>query len=189
MHGAKQPATTSLAAPSAKAPSRTMRTPQQDGPEERLALESVGLVETTRSEVGDLEEAAELTAELVLGDGGDGKLGLFRGAEGQQEQETSGARVRPQREQVFLEMIPACQVIAAAIDEHVEGLADPAHLGHVSREEANASAGRVIGRASPGSLDRRGGEIDSDDAKAVRREQERLDAASTAEVERRARRR
>jgi hypothetical protein len=58
-------------------------TPQHDGPEQRLLLESIGLVETTGSKIRDLEEATELVSELVLGDDGDGKLGLFGGTERQ----------------------------------------------------------------------------------------------------------
>ena len=75
----------------------------------------------------------------------------------------------PQRVQERVEVVAACQVIATAIDEHIEGLSDPANLGHISRDEARASAGRVTGRASLGFLDRGSGEIHSDYLESVRR--------------------
>ncbi len=81
-------------------------------------------------------------------------------------------------------MISACQVIATAIYEQIEGLADFANLGHVSSDEANASSGRVTGRPSLGFLDRGSREIHPDHLKSVRREEERLNATSTAKVER-----
>jgi hypothetical protein len=66
-------------------------------------------------------------------------------------------------------MIAACQVIATAIDEHIEGLSDPANLGHISSDEARASSGRVTGRASSGFLDRGSREIHSNYLESVRR--------------------
>src|SRR5512145_2791146 len=60
-------------------------TPEHHRPEERLSLESFGLVETTGSKIRDLEHPAELVSELVLGDEGDGKLRLLGGAERQKQ--------------------------------------------------------------------------------------------------------
>jgi hypothetical protein len=159
------------------------RTPQHDRPEERLSLESIGLVETTGSKIRDLEQATELVSELVLGHDGDGKLGLFGGAERQKQQKTPRPRVPLERVQERVEVVSACQVVAPAIDEHIEGLSDPAYLGHVSSDEASASSGRMIGRASLGFLNRGRGEIHADDLESVRREEESLDATPTAEVE------
>jgi len=88
-----------------------------------------------------------------------------------------------ERVQERLEVVSACQVIATAIDEHVEGLPDPANLGHVSGDEADASSGRVTGRASLGLRDRGGREIHADDLESVRREQEGLNTTPTAQVE------
>ena len=76
----------------------------------------------------------------------------------------------PERVQERVQVIFACQVVATAIDEHIEGLSDPADLGHVSSDEASASAGRVTGRAPSGLLDRGRGEIDSDYLESVRRQ-------------------
>jgi hypothetical protein len=92
--------------------------------------------------------------------------------------------VPPQRLQERVKVIAACHVIATAIDEHIEGLPDFAHLRHVSSDEANASCGGVTGRPSPGFLDRSSGEIHPDYMKSVRCQQERLDATPTAKVER-----
>lgn len=75
----------------------------------------------------------------------------------------------PQRLQERVKVVGTCQVIATAIDEHIEGLSDPAKLGHISSDEASASSGRVIGRASLGFLDRGSGEIHSDYLESVRR--------------------
>jgi hypothetical protein len=77
--------------------------------------------------------------------------------------------VPPERAQERVQVVGACQVIATAIDEHIEGLSDPANLGHISRDEASASSGRVTGRASLGFLDRGSGEIHSDYLESVRR--------------------
>jgi hypothetical protein len=82
-----------------------------------------------------------------------------------------------------VKVISACQVIATAIDEHIEGLPDSANLRYISSDEANASSGRVTGRPLLGCLDRGSREIDSDYLESVRRQQERLDATPTAKVE------
>jgi hypothetical protein len=68
-----------------------------------------------------------------------------------------------------VEVISACQVIATAIDEHIEGLPDSANLRHISSDEANARSGRMTGPPSLGFLDRASGEIDSDYLESVRR--------------------
>jgi hypothetical protein len=93
------------------------------------------------------------------------------------------AREPLERVQERVEVLSACHVIATAIDEHVEGLSDPAKLGHISSGEASASSGRMAGRAPLGFLDRGRGEIHSDDVESVRREQEGLNATPAAEVE------
>jgi hypothetical protein len=77
--------------------------------------------------------------------------------------------VPPQGVQERVKVVAACQVIATAIDEHIEGLSDPAKLGYISSDEASASSGRVTGRASLGFRDRGGGEIHSDYLESVRR--------------------
>jgi hypothetical protein len=74
-----------------------------------------------------------------------------------------------ERVQERVEVVSACQVIATAIDEHVEGLPDPANLGHISSDEANASSGWVTERASPGFRDRGGREIHADYLESVGR--------------------
>jgi hypothetical protein len=65
-------------------------------------------------------------------------------------------------------MVGAGQVIATAIDEHIEGLSDPANLAHISSYEASASSGRVARRASLGFLDSGSGEIHSNYLKSMR---------------------
>src|SRR5262249_36064772 len=154
-----------------------------NGPEEGLSRESLRLVETTGPQVRDLECAAELAPQLVLRHDRDGKLRRLGGAERQDQEKAPGAGEPAERAQGRIEGIPACEVIAAAIHHHVERLSDSANLGHVSGEEANASAGRMTGRAAPSLLDGGRGEIHSHDLESVLRQQERLDAAATAEVE------
>jgi hypothetical protein len=61
-------------------------------------------------------------------------------------------------------------VIAAAIDEHIEGLPDPANLGHVTSDEANALSRRVTERASLGFRDRGSREIHTNYLESVRRQ-------------------
>jgi hypothetical protein len=68
-----------------------------------------------------------------------------------------------------VKVISACQVIATAIDEHIEGLPDSANLRHISSDEANASSGLVTGRSSLGFLDRSSREIHSDYVESVGR--------------------
>jgi len=68
-----------------------------------------------------------------------------------------------------VKVVSACQVIATAIDEHVEGLPDSANLGHISSDEADAAFGRVTERASLGFLDRGSGEVHADYLQSVRR--------------------
>jgi hypothetical protein len=68
-----------------------------------------------------------------------------------------------------VKVVAPCQVIATAIDEYIEWLSDPANPGHVSSDEASASAGWMRGRASLGLLDRGSGEIHSDYLESVRR--------------------
>jgi len=77
--------------------------------------------------------------------------------------------VPPERVQERVKVVSACQVIATAIDEHIEGLPDFANLRHISSDEANASSGPVTGRLSLGFLNRGSGEIHSDYLKSVRR--------------------
>jgi hypothetical protein len=67
-------------------------------------------------------------------------------------------------------VVSACQVIATAIDEHIEGLSDPANLRHISSDEANSSSGWVTECASLGCLNRGSGEIHSNYLKSVRRQ-------------------
>jgi hypothetical protein len=77
--------------------------------------------------------------------------------------------VPTQRLQERVKVISACQVIATAIDEHIEGLPDSVNLRHISSDEANASSSRVTGHTSLGFLDRASGEIYSNYLKSVRR--------------------
>jgi len=164
-------------------------TPQQDRPEERLSLEATGFVETTGPKIRDLEQATEFVSELVFGDDGHRKLGLFCSTEGQRKQKTPGARVPLGRVQERIEVVSACQVIAAAVDQHIEGLPDPANLGDVSSDESNAPPGRMTERAASSLLDRGRGEIHADYLEPVRCEQESLNATPTAKVEGRSNRR
>jgi len=68
-----------------------------------------------------------------------------------------------------VKVIHACQVIATAIDEHIEGLPDPANLGHISNDEANVSSGRMTERSSLSFRDRASREIHADYLETVRR--------------------
>ncbi len=76
----------------------------------------------------------------------------------------------PQRVQERVKVVSAGQVIATAIDEHIEGFPDFANLRHISSDEANAPSGRVTGRPSLGFLDRGSGEIHPDYMKSVPRQ-------------------
>jgi hypothetical protein len=67
-------------------------------------------------------------------------------------------------------VVAACHVIATAIEEHIERLADPVNLGHISSDEAHASSRRVSERAPLRFLDRSRREIHADYLKAVRSE-------------------
>jgi hypothetical protein len=67
-----------------------------------------------------------------------------------------------------VKVVSACQVIATAIDEHIEGLPYPANLGHISSDEANASSGRMTECASLSFRDRGSREIHADYLESVR---------------------
>jgi hypothetical protein len=45
----------------------------------------MGLVEAAGPKIRDLEQAADFASEIVLADDGDGKFGLFGGAERQKQ--------------------------------------------------------------------------------------------------------
>ena len=56
---------------------------EHDGPKERFSIETKGFIETTGPKIHDLEVPTELASELVLGNDGNGELGLFGSTERQ----------------------------------------------------------------------------------------------------------
>ena len=56
---------------------------EHDGPKERFSIETKGFIETTGPKIRDLEVPTELASELVLGNDGNGELGLFGSTERQ----------------------------------------------------------------------------------------------------------
>ena len=87
-----------------------------------------------------------------------------------------------ERVQERVKVVSPRQVIAAAIDEHVERFSDSAELGHISCDEPNTRSGWVIGRPSLCFCDRCRREVHSDRLKSVLGEEQRLDATAAAKV-------
>jgi hypothetical protein len=87
-----------------------------------------------------------------------------------------------ERVQVRVEMVSPRQVIAAAIDEHVERFSDSAELRHISCDEPNTRSSWVSGRPLVCFCNRCRREVHSDRLKSVLGQKQSLDATAAAKV-------